>query len=152
MHTHRLIPASVLALVVGLLSGCASDGPGSTTSAAEAKRYSAIRREIKRNLHFNLHCFCKAADPDTVTAVRSRVTEADIPILIRLLDDSYLQVGYGARGVLVRIGTAAVPALEAAQRSRPAPAPNPVLDTLDQIAIQERVRRQSHPDDARKPE
>jgi hypothetical protein len=46
------------------------------------------------------------------------VTEVDIPVLIELLGDIRTQIGYGAKGVLIRFGSAAVPALQEAKGSR----------------------------------
>jgi hypothetical protein len=105
-------------VVLTLLAIACSDRPEPGRAGVNPARYSEIRGAIRSHLHFNLHCWCMAADPDTISSVRARVTQLDIPVLIELLADADRQVEFGARGVLVRFGPEAVPALKAAAGSR----------------------------------
>jgi hypothetical protein len=114
--TTRLF-ALTLTFVVPLCAAC-SDRPDPSRNVANPARYTEIRRAIRSNLHFNPHCWCMAAEQDTITTARAIVTPLDIPTLIDLLADPRRQVQLGARGVLVRLGSDAVPALNAVVESR----------------------------------
>lgn len=80
---------------------------------AENPRYAALRHEIKRHQHFNLHCWCSTI---YVTDVQKSipVTAPDIPVLIGLLADRDSNARIGGRALLESIGEPALPALRGA--------------------------------------
>src|SRR4029079_10853121 len=82
-----------------------------TRAAAESDRYGEIRRLIKKNLHFSAH-MTWAVTTHTIAAVRPQVTEADSPVLLRMLGDAENVVGIGAQHVLAALGDPAVPGVE----------------------------------------
>ncbi len=106
----RLVVALQVGVLVLTACGRAPDpGPSAT---AEAR----IRYVIDGNLHFSLHCWCRAADPSTVQAVRAALSEKDLPALVKLLEDPSEPVADAAVGTLVTFGSSAVPLLDAASR------------------------------------
>ena len=78
---------------------------------AETSREAELRRIIKSNMHFHMHCMCIAVTNETVPAIRKVVSEADIPALVNLLQDQDTKVVAGASAVLTDFGDAALPAL-----------------------------------------
>ena len=125
---HRARLLFVLAVALSSVA-TAAPRPDNTT------RYKAIRADIKRHLHFDFHCWCRAADPSTVVTVRAHVTDADIPVLISLLGDPAEQVVYGASGVLTKFGALPVPLLEEVARSKSGRASEAAEDALRWIRI-----------------
>jgi hypothetical protein len=82
-------------------------------------RYREIRELIKKNLHFSAH-FVWAVDANTVSSVRARTSEEDIPVLIQMLGDKKGVIAVGARSVLESFGEKAIPMLlEAAKSTNP---------------------------------
>lgn len=100
-----------LCLTALVLSSCGSGGLDQVDP-----RYSEIRRSIKDNLYLSAH-LVRAVDARTVEAVRKEVTEADIPILVRMLGDEENAVGIGAQHVLEEFGDKALSALQEASHS-----------------------------------
>lgn len=103
-------------LGVGLLVclvACSSERSEFTGRKAEI--YSAI----EDNLTFNVHCWCRAADSETVRRVRETVRTDDVPVLIDLMFVKREQVGLGAGGVIVALGPEALPALKTALAKEP---------------------------------
>lgn len=79
-------------------------------------RYEQIRHAIKKNLRFSAHLVW-AVDARTIEAVRKEITEADIPVLARMLGDEENVLGIGAQHLLEALGERALPALQEAAGS-----------------------------------
>jgi len=86
---------------------------GGTTWAAE--RTDELKRVVNRNTGY-AH-MTRGVNMYTLIALRSCVTENDIPVLTHMLDDRDYVMQLAAAGVLVDLGVAGQRALEAA-RSR----------------------------------
>lgn len=66
-------------------------------------RYGEIRAHIVDNLHFGRH-FTWATNTETIRAVRPHLTEADVPVLSRLLRDERAAVAVAAAHLLELLG------------------------------------------------
>jgi len=86
---------------------------GGTTSADE--RADELKRVVNRNTGY-AH-MTRGVNMYTLIALKSCVTESDIPVLTHMLDDRDHVMQLAAAGVLVDLGAAGQRALEAA-RSR----------------------------------
>ncbi|MBC3873081.1 hypothetical protein [Undibacterium flavidum] len=80
-------------------------------SFANELREDVIRKLIKSNLHFSVHCMCRAITDETMPAVLKKISESDIPVLINLLGDDDV-TKYGAEKALVFFGEASLPELK----------------------------------------
>ena len=76
-------------------------------------RYGEIRAIIVDNLHFGRH-FTWATNTKTIKAVRPHLTEADVPVLSRLLRDERAAVAIAAAHLLELLGPAGEAALRRA--------------------------------------
>jgi HEAT repeat protein len=90
----------------------AAAGAQTTDSA----RYTEILELIDDNLHFTAH-FRWAVTGETIADLRDEVTPADIPVLIEKLGDEDGRARVAASGLLVTLGDAALPAVQAAKES-----------------------------------
>lgn len=101
-----LMLAAVLAVAVGAVWFWSGDGhfPG---------RYGEIRVRIVDNLQWGRH-FTRATNTDTIRAVRPHVTDADVPVLARMLGDERGTVAVAAAHLLELLGTPGETALRAA--------------------------------------
>jgi hypothetical protein len=95
---------------VSLLACCAV-----SAWAADDPRDDEIRRLIRANRHLGPH-MTMAIDARTIRAVRGRISAGDIPVLVRMMGDKDYGVASAASGLLVTLGKASIPQLEAAQR------------------------------------
>ena len=80
-------------------------------SFANELREDVIRKLIKSNLHFSVHCMCRAITDETIPAVLKKISESDIPVLINLLGDADV-TKYGAEKALMFFGESALPELK----------------------------------------
>ena len=80
-------------------------------SRSDRNRTEVLRHLIRRNLHFSIHCWCRAVDERTVSAVRRAASPEDFPNLVAVMGDADPAVGAGAGAVLVSFGADAIPAL-----------------------------------------
>lgn len=80
-------------------------------SFANESREDVIRKLIKSNLHFSVHCMCRAITDETMPAILKNISESDIPVLINLLGDNDV-TKYGAEQALVFFGEASLPELK----------------------------------------
>lgn len=80
-------------------------------ASANELRADVIRKLIKSNLHFSVHCLCRAITDETMPAVLKKISESDIPVLINLLGDDDV-TKYGAEKALVFFGETALPELK----------------------------------------
>lgn len=120
------VTAAVLTWVLLTWSaGCVSGG----RSGQGRGRAAVIREEIKKHLHYDLHCFCTTVTAETVRTVRGVVSTADLDVLGELLTDREAMVRTGASQLLVSFGLAAVPILEGA-RSKVSPGERMLLIDL----------------------
>ena len=105
-----------LALLVSLAS-CAADS---------SARYRELARVVDRNTGF-AH-MTRGVDMYTLIALRSCVTEADIPTLAVMLRDKDRIIGRAAAGVLADLGPAGRKALSSALPSAASPASRQVIE------------------------
>jgi hypothetical protein len=82
----------------------------------DASRYNEIRRAIRARRHLSAH-MVMAVDARTIKAVRKRITEQDIPVLVQMMGDKNYGVASAASGLLVTLGEKAAPALRNATHS-----------------------------------
>lgn len=80
-------------------------------SFAKELREDVIRKLIKSNLHFSVHCMCRAITDETMSAVLKKISESDLPVLINLLGDDDV-TKYGAEKALVFFGEASLAELK----------------------------------------
>jgi hypothetical protein len=95
----------------------------------DAGRYAEIARLINGNRHLGAHMVL-AVDARTIKAVRTRVAEKDIPVLVQMMGDKEYGVASAASGLLVTLGKPAAPALAEASRGK-----NPAIATHAQSAL-----------------
>jgi hypothetical protein len=140
MQWTRLFVAPVLFALA--CSAVAQPTPALPSPETKA-RQAAIRKVVVANLHYNLHCGCKAYDPDSRQVVRRVVapTEGDIPALVGLLSDKNVQVGIGAVDLLEAIGPVSIPVLKpVADRIFSATASTTAMETVVPTAAEDAIR------------
>ncbi len=119
--------------------------------ADDAARYAEIRHLIKANRHISGHLVL-AVDTRTIKAVRNKISEKDLPILIQMMGDKDYGVASAASGLAVTLGEPARPALTEAAKGYSAIASQArdALTLLDQCVADE-ARGVLHPDACPKP-
>jgi hypothetical protein len=98
----------------------------------EQYRYAQIRKIIKQNLHLSAH-MVKAVDTRTIEAVKKKVTDADIPILVKMLNDKEHVVMIGAQHVLAAFNEKAIIPLTQLTETEPSYSVSPAKDALNEI-------------------
>ncbi len=103
--------------------------------ADDAARYAEIRRLIRANRHMSGHLVL-AVDTRTIKAVRKKISDKDLPILIQMMGDKDYGVASAASGLAVTLGEPARPALVEAAKgySTIAMQARDALTLLDQCA------------------
>jgi hypothetical protein len=131
-----------LALAVFLLLLAAS-----LAHADDAVRYGDIRRLINANRHLSGH-LVMAVDARTIKAVRSRISEADLPVLVRMMGDKDYGVASAASGLAATLGEAARPALVEAAHGRDAAIAAQARDALSLLdaCVTDEARGTMNPD------
>jgi hypothetical protein len=96
----------------------------------DAARYGEIRRLINANRHLSAH-LVRAVDARTIKAVREKISQKDLPVLVRMMGDEDYGVASAASGLAATLGEAARPALAQATRSRDLALAGQARDALD---------------------
>jgi hypothetical protein len=114
---------------------------------ADAGRYAEIERLIKRNRHISAHLVL-AVDSRTIKAVRTRITEKDLPVLVQMMGDKEYSVAAAASLLLVTLGKPAAPALAEAARGKDVAAANHARSALQLLdnCYNEALRPTNNPD------
>jgi hypothetical protein len=99
--------------LLGFIFLCATYGH----AAGDDARYQEIERLIKHNRHLSGHLVL-AVDARTIKAVRTKVNEKDIPVLVQMMGDKDYGVASAASDLLVTLGKQAMPALREAMRTQ----------------------------------
>ena len=99
--------------LLGIIFLCAIYGH----AAGDDVRYKEIAQLIRHNRHLSGHLVL-AVDARTIKAVRTQVSEKDIPVLVQMMGDKDYGVASAASGLLVTLGKQATPALTEATRSK----------------------------------